>query len=660
LRVIMIGHSAIDGIGYEGLQQFAESRGYTHVWDRHMSPGAGLTWMWGTSGPRDAMARAPYGPAYYALRHRAWDAISLSSSDWTDVDTSAARKYIDLAQFASPFRQMYFFEYNPTKNVPNGFQVDATGFDTLTRTAGKGVFYWDSLTLIVRRQHRDIKPVLVIPVVAAMREFNRRAALGQVPGFASAYDLYEDDAHMNGFGRYLFGCTFFATLYKEDPRGLLTTTQNSAVSADVAQQIQESVWIGVLGHPLSGVKTTLEIIAHDTLPPAFGRVRYSTGFGATRGAVTFRVSSGSLPPGLILDGTTGMLTGKPTATGSYSFTLAADDQDAGTPTAMLTRTISVASAPAPQIVTTVLDSAIINCTYSMALLSHYGADTVRWSTAASLPAGLSVRDTLGTVLQYPATGAIMGIPTQIGTYDVTLRATDGQNRTTSKQLTLRVLPRPLNGLDYEYYHCDTLHSVNSYRNLTPDKIGIHNRIYPTFREDAVDYAMHMKAWLRITTAGDYRFSVSSDFGSVMTIDGHTISNQGVDVCMWHSASETISLQPGYYRFEYDWYNRGGCGQYASWSGPGVQDGEIPITSLYLDSAGAVPVTRASESSTQMLLPSRARVFDLAGRCVGTVDYRTIRHAADHGAVGLYIFEGNNGARFRQAHIGEKTTGGTSW
>jgi len=453
---------------------------------------------------------------------------------------------------------------------------------------------------------------------------------------------------MNPVGSYLFGCTFFATLYKEDPRGLPTASYG-AIPSDVVQQIQQSAWNAVLAHPLSGVKTTLEIIAHDTLPPACERVRYSTGFGATRGSTTFRISSGSLPPGLALDGATGMITGKPTATGSYTFTLSADDQDAGTPSATLTRTITVAAAPAPEIATTFLDSAIAGCTYNMALLSRYGADTVRWSTAEALPPGLSVRDTLGTVLQYPATGALLGIPTQAGTYSVTLRAADSHGRTAARQLSLRVLPRPLNGLDYEWYHSDTLHSAASYLNLQPDKIGIHNRLWPTCRETAFDYAIRMHAWLRITTPGVYTFSVASDFVSTIDVAGRHISTRVHDVCMWSSGSDTITLQPGYYLFVYTWYNRGGGTISTSWSGPGISPGEIPLSSLFLDSAGVVPTTGASGAFASAHLPSsRARVFDLTGRYIGTSARRLAGYGAPAGAAGVFVYQPAQGAAVRTA------------
>jgi hypothetical protein len=66
---------------------------------------------------------------------------------------------------------------------------------------------------------------------------------------------------------------------------------------------------------------------------------------AARGGVPFydwRVTSGSLPPGLVLNRFTGAVTGTPTAAGSYTFTVELRDYDRlSTP---VIRTFTVASA----------------------------------------------------------------------------------------------------------------------------------------------------------------------------------------------------------------------------------------------------------------------------------------------------------------------------
>jgi hypothetical protein len=68
---------------------------------------------------------------------------------------------------------------------------------------------------------------------------------------------------------------------------------------------------------------------------------------ATTGPVTFSVSSGSLPPGLILDPSSGDISGTPTSGGTFTFTLSATDSSTPSQTAA-TGPISIdIAAPAP-------------------------------------------------------------------------------------------------------------------------------------------------------------------------------------------------------------------------------------------------------------------------------------------------------------------------
>ncbi len=61
------------------------------------------------------------------------------------------------------------------------------------------------------------------------------------------------------------------------------------------------------------------------LPPASLGVPYSATFASLGRDVMWTVSSGSLPPGLLLDAATGQYTGTPTTVGSYSFTIMASN-----------------------------------------------------------------------------------------------------------------------------------------------------------------------------------------------------------------------------------------------------------------------------------------------------------------------------------------------
>ena len=77
-RIYFIGNSVTDILNYDGFQEIAESKGNTHVWGRHMIPGAPLGWIW--AHPADGFSQGPYGLYPSALGNFTWDAISLSNS----------------------------------------------------------------------------------------------------------------------------------------------------------------------------------------------------------------------------------------------------------------------------------------------------------------------------------------------------------------------------------------------------------------------------------------------------------------------------------------------------------------------------------------------------------------------------------------------------
>lgn len=65
------------------------------------------------------------------------------------------------------------------------------------------------------------------------------------------------------------------------------------------------------------------------------------------GSITYGVSAGSLPAGVTLDPSTGVLSGTPTAAGTYNFTLSATNSVATTTSVQNTIVVSAVPAPAP-------------------------------------------------------------------------------------------------------------------------------------------------------------------------------------------------------------------------------------------------------------------------------------------------------------------------
>jgi len=155
-------------------------------------------------------------------------------------------------------------------------------------------------------------------------------------------------------------------------------------------------------------------------------VGYSKMIQATGGTTPYHwsISSGALPSGLTFSAATGTISGKPTKSGSSTFTARVADSTSPSQTATKSLTITVASAAAPvQITTTSVHSGQVGVPYSTTLLATDGTVPYRWSiTSGSLPAGVTLA---------AATGTIAGTPTTSGTHSFTIHVTDSASPATS-------------------------------------------------------------------------------------------------------------------------------------------------------------------------------------------------------------------------------------
>ena len=272
MRIYHIGNSVTDALNYGGFKALAESEGFTHVWGRHMIPGAPLSWLW--EHPNDGFQEQPFGYPTNAFPNYTWDAITLQPFDrglhGDQGDVPIAGNYINLAKGNSPDVQIYIFSRWPRK--PDNFQNTAQEWNDLwNRPAGTWVnearIYFEDLIDELRAVHTDIKPVLMVPVGDVFYNLNQRMASGEVPGFNSIWDVYPDGIHMDNIGSYITGLTFYATLYKSDPRGTVVPSQYGTINASLASIIQSAVWEVVSNHPLSGVSDHFIAVSGVSLTP---------------------------------------------------------------------------------------------------------------------------------------------------------------------------------------------------------------------------------------------------------------------------------------------------------------------------------------------------------------------------------------------------------
>ncbi|PPU51845.1 autotransporter outer membrane beta-barrel domain-containing protein [Xanthomonas arboricola] len=169
-----------------------------------------------------------------------------------------------------------------------------------------------------------------------------------------------------------------------------------------------------------------------TLPAGTAGQAYSAAITpATGGTAPYRyaLTAGALPNGVIVDAATGALSGTPTLSGTFNFTLTATDSTPS-PAAQASRSYTLTiAAPVVVIAPTTLPAATRGTAYSQTLSASGGTAPYTYAVSAgSLPAGITLA----------SNGTLSGTATVEGSFNVTVTATDANTFTATQAYALTV------------------------------------------------------------------------------------------------------------------------------------------------------------------------------------------------------------------------------
>ena len=140
--------------------------------------------------------------------------------------------------------------------------------------------------------------------------------------------------------------------------------------------------------------------------------------------LAWAVQSGSLPPGLQLDTTAGVISGVPSSSGTSSFVIQVTDSTGKS----VTQNLSITINSALLITTPSLPLATVGSAYFQTLAAAGGRIPYAWSiTKGVLPAGLTLNAN---------TGGISGTATGTGKYDFDVTVTDANSISTTATLSI--------------------------------------------------------------------------------------------------------------------------------------------------------------------------------------------------------------------------------
>ncbi|PYT19783.1 MAG: hypothetical protein DMG57_44250, partial [Acidobacteria bacterium] len=214
--------------------------------------------------------------------------------------------------------------------------------------------------------------------------------------------------------------------------GVLSGPPNGSGTFTFTVQVQDANGVTASQQFTLTIAPQLAINTAPNLPGGSTGTFYSQTISASGGVTPYSwsITIGALPANLILNGSTGAITGTPIAQGTFNFTAQVTDAKGVTGSKQFTITIAngliITNAPT-------MPTGEVNVTYSQTFIAAGGTPSYTWSTiGGALPGGLGLNS---------ATGVLSGPPNGSGTFTFTVQVQDANGVTASQQFTLTIAPQ---------------------------------------------------------------------------------------------------------------------------------------------------------------------------------------------------------------------------
>lgn len=407
---ITLGQNGIDYTvdGFTFINNMTRRSTYGLRYDK--SPGGmqaeGLTsWTLGTSGT-STFARNVIADANCSIYPDPAQNFCPASADWQS-------QFVDYA--SGDLRLRAGSPYEAAGTDGNDLGADVSAVDALTRIALSG----DNRSTV----DSPPPPALVVTTTSTpdgevgAAYSTQISASGGVPPYAWTPSGQQPPGLMLSSGGELSGTPTSA--------GTFTWTATVTDSTGTSVSSALSTFIASAPSPPLVVTTT-------ATPDATVGVAYSSQLGATGGVPPYTwTNSGQLPAGLVLS-PDGLLSGTPTAAGTFSWTANVSDSRGTTASGVVSTIIASAPVPPLTITTTATPDGMVGASYSAQVEATGGVAPYSWSSTGQLPAGLA----------FSASGMLSGIPSSSGTFSWVAVAADSAGTTASAALTTIIVAAP--------------------------------------------------------------------------------------------------------------------------------------------------------------------------------------------------------------------------